>query len=68
VALFKLYHLYSKEEQVDHFIYAKVVETKRLATVERSHAFEAQIAILVYLFYFKKVYKKIYLKKYRFIK
>jgi len=41
VALAKLYYFYSKEKQVNHFIYTKVVETKRLAAEERSRAFKA---------------------------
>jgi len=41
VALSKLYYLYSKEKQVDRLAYAKVIEAKRLAAKERSHAFKA---------------------------
>jgi len=68
VALAKLYYFRFKEKQVDCFTYAKVVETKRLAAKERSRAFKAQVTTSACLFYFKKIYKKVYLKKYYFIK
>jgi len=44
------------------------MEAKRLAAKERSHAFKAQVAALACLFYFKKIYKKVRLKKYCLIK
>jgi len=68
VALAELYCLYSKKEQVNRLTCAKVIETKRLATEERGHAFKAWVAVLAYLLYLKKIYKKGYLKEYRLIK
>ena len=68
MALAKLYRFHSKEKQIDRFAYAKVVEVKCLTAKEHSYAFKARIAALARLFYLKKVYKKICLKKYRFIK
>jgi len=41
VALFKLYYLYSKEEQVDRLAHARVIEVERLISEERSYAFKA---------------------------
>jgi len=67
VALSKLYCFYSKEEQVDRLACAKVMEAKRLATKERSCAFEARITILACLLHLKRVYKKVCLKEYYFI-
>jgi len=58
VALIKLNYFYFKEKQINRFTYTKVVKIKRFIIKERNRAFKAQIAILVYLFYFKKVYKK----------
>jgi len=68
VALFKLYCFYSKEEQVDRLTYTKVVEAEYLAVEERSRAFKTWVAALACLFYLKKVYKKVYLKEFCFIK
>jgi len=68
VALAKLYYFCSKEKQIDCLTRAKVIKAKRLASKERNRAFKAQIAISAHLFHFKKVYKKIYLKEYYFIK
>jgi len=68
VALFKLYCLYSKKEQVNYLACAKVVEAEYLAAKERSHAFEAWVATSACLFCLKKVYKKVRLKEYRLIK
>jgi len=62
--LFKLYCLYSKEKQVDHFIYIRVIKTKHFTIEERNYIFKAQVSASIYLFYFKKIYKKIYLKEY----
>ena len=44
------------------------MEAKYLTIKERNYAFKAYISILVYLLYLKKILKKIYLKKYYFIK
>jgi len=68
VALSKLYYLYSKEEQVDYLACTKVVEAKYLTAKECSCAFKAQVAALARLLCFKKVYKKVYLKEFCFIK
>jgi len=68
VALFKLYYLCSKEEQVDCLACAKVVEIKCLTAEERSRAFEARVAALACLFRLKKVYKKVCSKEYYLIK
>jgi len=68
VALSKLYCLYSKEKQVDCLTYAKVIEAKHLAAEERSYVFKAQVTALACLLCLKKVYKKVCLKEYYFIK
>jgi len=68
VALFKLYYLYSKEKQVDRLACARVMETKCLTAKKRSCTFKAWVVALAYLFRLEKVYKKVRLKKYCFIK
>ena len=68
MALFKLYCLYSKEEQIDYFTYTKVIKAKHLTAKEYSRAFKAQVTALARLFCLKKIYKKVYLKEYCLIK